>query len=163
LATVSLSGCAEAPPVRPAPSPLVTMTQEQQDDQAFQALFSDYVSIDLSTETADELTPLLTGSALQGELDSIDYTKDHHQAVIGKATARGFRVTDRGTDGQGAQYMTAQACLDVSGTRTLDSEGHDVTPARTDAVALQLKAVRIADGTWRISDSLRNEETHACE
>ncbi|MDQ0743509.1 hypothetical protein QFZ62_000817 [Clavibacter sp. B3I6] len=139
------------------------MTQDQQDDQAFEVLFTTYVSIDLGTESANQLTPLLTGSALQGELDSIEYSTDHHQTVIGKAMARGFLVTDRGTDSQGTQYMTAQACLDISGTRTLDADGQDVTPARTDAVALQLKAVRIADGTWRISDSVRNEETHACD
>jgi hypothetical protein len=163
LAAASLSGCAEAPSATPTPALSATINQDQRDDQAFEVLFTKYVSIDLGNEAADELTPLLTGSALQGELESIEYSTDHHQTVIGKAVARGFRVTDRGTDDQGTQYMTAQACLDISGTRTLDADGNDVTPSRTAAVALQLKAVRIADGTWRISDSLRNEETHACE
>jgi hypothetical protein len=157
-----LGGCAAAPVTDPAPAPTPSLTQEQQDDQAFQSLFSRYVGIDLSTETEDELRPLLTGSALQGELDSLKFSADHSQHVIGKATSRGFRVTDRGVDAQGTEYMTAQACLDIGGTRTLDADGKDVTPERDNALALQMKAVKTADGSWRISDSLRNEDTHAC-
>ncbi|MFT2751787.1 hypothetical protein [Clavibacter sp. Sh2088] len=157
-----LAGCTAQPAPDPAPDPTPALTQEQQDDQAFEGLFTRYVGIDLSTETEDELRPLLTGSALQGEVDSLKYSADHSQHVIGKATSRGFRVTDRGSDAQGTEYMTAQACLDVSGTRTLDANGKDVTPERDNALALQMKAVKTADGSWRISDSLRNEDTHAC-
>jgi hypothetical protein len=157
-----LSGCAAAPAPTPAPVPTPSLTQEQQDDQAFEDLFTRYVSIDLSTETEEDLSPLLTGSALQGELDSLKYSANNRQHVIGKATSRNFRVTDRGSDAQGTEYMTAQACLDISGTRTLDADGKDVTPERDDALALQMKAVRTADGSWRISDSVRNEDTHAC-
>jgi hypothetical protein len=163
VASLLLSGCAAAASPEPAPAPTPSLTQEQQDDQAFQDLFSRFVGIDLSSETEVDLTPLLTGSALQGELDSLKYSADNHQKVIGKVTSRGFRVTDRGSDAQGSEYMTAQACLDISGTRTVDDQGKDVTPQRDAAVALQMKAVKIADGSWRISDSVRNEDTRACE
>ncbi|CCE75198.1 hypothetical protein [Clavibacter nebraskensis] len=167
VASLVLTGCAAAhspePAPEPAPAPTPSLTQEQQDDQAFQDLFSRFVGIDLSSETEGDLTPLLTGSALQGELDSLKYSADNHQKVIGKVTSRGFRVTDRGSDAQGSEYMTAQACLDISGTRTVDEQGKDVTPQRDAAVALQMKAVKIADGSWRISDSVRNEDTRACE
>lgn len=157
-----LAGCGAAHAPDPAPAPAPSLTQEQQDEAAFHDLFARYVAIDLSTEAESDLTPLLTGSALQGELDSLEYSADNHQKVIGKATSRNFQVTDQGSDSQGSEYMTAQACLDISGTRTVDAEGNDVTPPRDAAVALQMKAVKIADGSWRISDSVRNEDTHAC-
>ncbi|CAQ02215.1 hypothetical protein ACR8AL_04000 [Clavibacter sepedonicus] len=158
-----LAGCALSSAPSPAPAPAPSLTQEPQDDQAFQDLFARFVGIDLSSETEADLTPLLTGSALQGELDSLKYSADNHQTVIGKAMSRSFRVTDRGSDARGSEYMTAQACLDISGTRTLDEQGNDVTPQRDAAVALQMKAVKIADGSWRISDSVRNEDTRACD
>jgi hypothetical protein len=163
LAAAALGGCAAAPPPAPEPVPTPSLTQEQQDDQAFEDVFARYVSLDLATEKDDDLSPLLTGSALQGELDSLQYSADRHQRVVGKPTASGFRVTDRGTDSEGVPYMTAQACLDLSGTRTLDADGNDVTPSRDQRLALQMKAVRTTDGTLRISDSVRNEETHACD
>jgi hypothetical protein len=163
LAIPLLGGCTS---FQPTPSPVASMpaqTQEQQDAQSFEDLFANFVAIDLSTETPDELTPLLTGSALQGELDSLKYSEENKQRVMGKPTSRSFRVTDRGTDGQGVDYMTAQACLDVSGTRTLDADGHDITPSRDNVLSLQMKAVKLTDGSWRISDSVRNEDTHACD
>ncbi|MBM7388721.1 hypothetical protein JOE37_001715 [Clavibacter michiganensis] len=158
-----LGGCTS---IQPTPSPVASVPaqkQEQQDAQSFEDLFADFVAIDLSAETPDDLTPLLTGSALQGELDSLKYSEENKQRVIGKPTSRNFRVTDRGTDGQGVDYMTAQACLDVSGTRTLDADGHDITPSRDNVLSLQMKAVKLTDGSWRISDSVRNEDTHACD
>ena len=160
---VALSGCAASTTPEPAPAPTPSLTQEQQDDAAFQDVFTRYVAIDLGAETKDELMPILTGSALQGEIDALEYSAEHSQKVTGKVTSSGFRVTDRGSDTEGKQYMTAQACLDLSGTRTLSSDGSDVTPVRDQRLAVQMKAVRVDDGSWRISDSVRNEETHACD
>jgi hypothetical protein len=164
FASTVITGCSAAPPTEPAPTPAPSpsLTQEQQDDEAFHDIFSRYVDIDPATETADDLRPLLTGSALQGELDSLQYSADHDQRIVGRTTSRAFRVTERGTDPQGAAYMTGQACLDLSGTRVMDGSGRDVTPARDAELPLQMKAVRGADGTWKISDSVRNEDTHAC-
>ena len=58
--------------------------------------------------------------------------------------------------------MVAQACLDVGGTRILDTDGKDVTPSRDSRLSLQMKATMSTDGAWRISESLRNEAVHAC-
>jgi hypothetical protein len=156
-----IAGCS-ATGSAPSPAPSPSLTQEQQDDEAFQDVFTRYVDIDLGTETPDTLRPLLTGSALQGELDSLQYSADHGQRVVGKTTSRGFKVTDRGTDPHGANYMTGQACLDLSGTRMLDASGRDVTPVRDNLLPLQMKALKGDDGSWKISDSVRNDETHAC-
>jgi hypothetical protein len=156
-----LSGCAAAPAPTPAPPPTPSVTQEQQDDQAFEDLFTRYVSLDLDEETEEVLSGLLTGDALEGELSSVRDTRAKGQHGEGKAMASGFEVTSHGSDGQG-DFMVAQACLDVGGIRILDATGNDVTPSRDTRLSLQMKAMKEADGSWRISDSLRNEAVHAC-
>ncbi|WP_445442199.1 hypothetical protein [Clavibacter sp. km1a] len=163
IAIPVMAGCTAAPLADPAPTPVPSpsLTQEQQDDEAFRDVFTRLVSLSPSEETADNLSGLLEGDALDGELSSLRDTEAKHQHGEGKATMSAFEVTSHGSDGQGA-FMVAQACLDVSGLRILDEFGHDVTPQRDVRLSVQMKAKRSDDGTWRISDSLRNEEVHAC-
>jgi hypothetical protein len=163
LATCLLGGCTSAPVTDPAPAPTPSLTQEQQDDQAFQSLYSGYNGLSLESETEGDLQAFLTGDALESDTKYLREAQRSGQRIVGQDTYSGFRVTDRGTDPKGAAYMTAQTCLDVSGTRVLDSSGHDVTPTRDDRLSLQIKAIRLSDGTWRISDFVRNEDVHACE
>jgi hypothetical protein len=156
-----LTGCTAPPSADPSPAPTPSLTQEQQDDQAFEDVFTTYVSLNPSDETEEVLEGLLTGSALDGELSSVRDTQGRGQHSEGKAMASAFEVTSHGSDGQG-DFMVGQACLDVSGIRILDASGKDVTPSRDTRLSLQMKAIQAADGTWRISDSLRNESVHAC-
>jgi uncharacterized protein YceK len=152
-----LSGCGTAPAPEPAPAPAPSLTQEQQDDQAFEALLSGFLDLPFQGESAGDLRPFLTGDALQDELREIEQYQKAQQTVVGKDTQYGFRVTSRGEG-----FMVAQACLDVSGTRILDAAGADVTPTRSSLVSLQLKAVD-DEGSWRISDLVQNDEVHACD
>ncbi|PPF50006.1 hypothetical protein C5B94_15715 [Clavibacter michiganensis] len=156
-----LSGCASPPP-EPVPSPVPSLTQEQQDDAAFRDVMTRYNELDGATATDDDLVPLLTGSVLESEKQSIESARETGESVEGLATLSGFRVTDRGVDGDQAPYMTAQVCLDVSGTRIRDTQGTDVTPARDSRLSLQVKSVKGSDEAWRISDIVRNEDVHAC-
>jgi hypothetical protein len=156
-----LAGCTAPPAADPEPAPTPSLTQEQQDDKAFQDVFTRYVSLDSSEETEEILSGLLTGDALDGELSSVRDTQERGQHGEGKAVASAFEVTSHGSDGQG-DFMVGQACLDVSGIRILDASGKDVTPSRDTRLSLQMKATRAVDGTWRISESLRNESVHAC-
>jgi hypothetical protein len=162
LAAAAISGCATAPPPAPEPVPTPSLTQEQQDDQAFEDVMTRYDALDPNTDTEADLETLLTGSVLEGERESLRKSRDAGETVEGLDTMSGFLVTDRGTDKQQAQYMTAQVCLDVSGTRIRDSAGTDVTPSRDPRLSLQVKAIRSDDGMWRISDIVRNEDVHAC-
>ncbi|WP_233549221.1 hypothetical protein [Clavibacter lycopersici] len=151
-----LAGCAAV--LGPAPIPTPTMTQEQQDDQAFEDLLSGFLALPFQGESESDLRPFLTGDALKDETREIDQYQAAQQTVVGKDTFYGFRVTSRG---QG--FLVAQACLDVSGTRIVDASGQDVTPSRSSLVSLQLKAVDDGDdGSWRISDLVPNDEVRAC-
>jgi hypothetical protein len=157
-----LSGCAAAPAPTPGPPPTPSATQEQQDDQAFRDLVTRYADLDANTLTEDDLAALLTGSVLESETSGLHDARDNGQRTDGEELVSGFRVTDHGVDPQGAQYMVAQVCLDVSGTRIIDSSGADVTPQRITRQSLQVKATKSQDALWRISDIVRNDGTRAC-
>jgi hypothetical protein len=162
LATCLLGGCTSAPVTDPAPAPTPSLTQKQQDDAAFRDVFTRYVDLDANTDTEQDLADLLTGNVLDDEKSGLVDERQSGDRQVGKATASGFEVTDRGTDPAGLQYMTAQACLDSSGARLLDRDGKDITPQRDTRLSLQLKAVRSEDAHWRISDIVRNEDVRAC-
>lgn len=152
-----LAGCAASTSPAPTPAPTPSLTQEQQDDQAFQAALSGFLDLPFQGETGDALRPFLTGNAFDDEVREIDEYQAAQQTVVGKDTYYGFRITSRGPG-----YAVAQACLDVSGTRVLDAGGRDVTTTRSPVVSLQLKGVVGDDGSWRISDLVPNDEVHAC-
>jgi hypothetical protein len=159
LVGCSMAGCTAQPAQDPAPAPTPSLTQEQQDDQAFEDILSGFLALPFQGESTDDLRPFLTGDALADEQREIEQYRSAQETVDGKDTYYGFRVTDRG-----AGYMVAQVCLDISGTRVLDSDGKDVTPQRSPAVSLQLKAVESdGGGSWRISDLVPNDKVHACD
>ncbi|WP_316309394.1 hypothetical protein [Clavibacter michiganensis] len=160
VSTQFLAACAASP--APAPAPAPSLTQEQQDDAAFHDVISRYIDLDANSLTDEDLAALLTGSVLKSEEAGLHKARQKGQRTDGQELVSGFEVTDRGIDPQGAQYMTAQVCLDISGTRIIDSNGADVTPDRAARQSLQVKAVRSDDALWRISDMVRNEDVHAC-
>jgi hypothetical protein len=164
LAIPVMAGCTAAPPADPAPTPAPSpsLTQEQQDDEAFRDVLDRYVDLDANTDTEEDLAQLLTGSALDGEKSGLADARRTGERQDGKEVASGFQITDRGIDPDGLPYMTAQVCLDSSGTRLIDANGQDITPQRDTRLSLQVKAVRSGDSPWRISDVLRNEDVHAC-
>ncbi|WP_258071849.1 hypothetical protein [Clavibacter michiganensis] len=157
LLSCVLSGCAapEAPTPQGPPTP--ALSQEQRDDEAFRDLLTGFLDLPFQGEAADDLHPFLTGTAYEDEMREVDRYQAAQQEVVGKDTYSGFSVTARGKD-----FMVAQACLDVSGTRIIDADGRDVTPSRSSTVSLQLKAVRGDDGAWAISDMVPNDAVLAC-
>jgi hypothetical protein len=157
-----LAGCTAASDPAPTPAPAPSLTQEQQDDAAFRDVVTQYAALDANSLTVQDLEALLTGNVLQSEETGLRDAREKGQRTDGEELVSGFQVTDRGLDPQGAQYMTAQVCLDVSGTRIVDSTGADVTPERAARQSLQVKAVKSEDALWRISDIVRNDGVHAC-
>jgi hypothetical protein len=161
LIAAVLSSCSSS-----SPDPAVTVSpavlQADQDARTFQEEYSSYVSLPLDTMSEGDLVPLLTGDVLSESVAEIADARDKGTRFLGKYTYSGFTVTDHGSDANGRGFMVAQACLDVTGTRVLDATGHDVTPLRDPMQSMQMKAVQVDDGGWRISDVLRNDEVHAC-
>jgi hypothetical protein len=162
LAAAALGGCAAAPPPAPEPVPTPSLTQEQQDDQAFEDVMTRYVDLDANSDTEEDLAELLTGNVLDSEKSGLAEARRTGVRTDGKDVISGFQVTDRGLDPAGVQYMTAQVCLDFSGTRLINPDGQDVTPDRDPRLSLQVKAVTSGDALWRISDIVRNEDVRAC-
>ncbi|MFT2708703.1 hypothetical protein [Clavibacter zhangzhiyongii] len=164
ISAALLAGCTAPPSSEPAaaPAPSPTLTQEQQDDEAFHDVVSRYVGLDPNSLTQNDLASVLTGNVLKSEERGLQDARQKGQRTDGEEQVSGFEVTDRGLDPQGSQYMTAQVCLDVSGTRIIDANGSDVTPERAVRQSLQVKAVKSEDALWRISDIVRNDGVHAC-
>jgi hypothetical protein len=158
---IVLSSCS-TPSANRAAQPTETMSVAQQDAQTFQDEYSAYVSLSLESISKDDLAPLLTGDVLAESLSEIADARARGTRFVGKYRYYGFQVTEHGNDAAGREYMVAQACLDVTGTRILDATGQDTTPARDPTTSMQMKAVRLDDGTWRISDVVRNDEVDAC-
>ena len=157
-----LSGCSASPAADPAPAPIASMTQEQQDDQTFRDVMTRYVDLDANSDIEDDLDELLTGNVLNSERAGLAEARRTGERQSGKEIASGFQVTDRGLDPAGLQYMTAQVCLDTGGLRLLDADGQDITPQHDTRRSLQVKAIKSPDSLWRISDIVRNEDVHAC-
>jgi hypothetical protein len=157
LTGLVLSGCTAAPPdhvpVETASSP----PGKDQDAAAFEDLLARYLEVPFNDESETALRTVLTGKAMEDELGDVSGYRDLGQSVAGKNRSYGFVVTSRG---QG--FMVAKACLDVSGTRVVDASGADITGERAATVSVQLKAIRVDDGSWRISDITNNDEVHAC-
>ncbi|MFT2694093.1 hypothetical protein [Clavibacter zhangzhiyongii] len=164
ISAALLAGCTAPPSSEPAaaPAPSPTLTQEQQDDEVFHDVVTRYVDLDANSDTESDLAELLTGTVLDGEKSGLADARRTGIRKSGKDVVSGFQVTERGLDPAGLRYMTAQMCLDVSGTRIFDSGGADVTPQRDPRLSLQVKAVKAQDALWRISDIVRNEDVHAC-
>ncbi|WP_244961564.1 hypothetical protein [Clavibacter zhangzhiyongii] len=164
LVSSLLAGCTAPPSSEPAPAPAPspTLTQEQQDDESFHDVVTRYVDLDANSDTERDLAELLTGTVLDGEKSGLADARRTGIRKSGKDVVSGFQVTERGLDPAGLRYMTAQMCLDVSGTRISDSGGADITPQRDPRLSLQVKAVKAQDALWRISDIVRNEDVHAC-
>ncbi|RIJ58103.1 hypothetical protein DZF99_01035 [Clavibacter phaseoli] len=162
LLTLILGGCAPTTSVISVTA-ATTESKAAQDAETFEQQYAKYVSLPLDEISEDDLTPLLTGDLLAESTKEIADTRERGTQVIGKYTYSRFAVTDQGIEASGQAYMVAQACLDVTGSRIHDSSGIDITPDRDPLVSMQLKAVTVDDGSWRISDAVRNDEVKACD
>jgi hypothetical protein len=165
LVTVSiaaLSGCAASTTPEPAPAPTPSLTQEQQDAATFEDLFTRYENLDPNLMTRDSLDLLLTGDALDGEEKGLTEVADEHKTYEGTATVSNFTVTEQGKDKAANDYMIGQACLDISQTRVLGPDGNQLNPDRPPTLSMQMRAVKISDGSWRISNVVRNDNVGAC-
>lgn len=160
LAAGTLCACAPAP--TPTPTPTAAFGSE---DEAFAAAeevyraYNDAVNAQRNDESATDPQIYLTGLALESDVNANRVLNQNGIHIDGDGEVTSF---NGGTANLGARpgRVTASICLDVSGTRVIDSEGLDVTPPdRLAVVALEVEFV-MSDKV-RIAKSLDDTDT-AC-
>ncbi|WP_440694420.1 hypothetical protein [Clavibacter nebraskensis] len=158
LASFMVSGCSASPEAHPEPAPTPSLTQEQQDEAAFEDLYATLLSIDENTETREELAEVLAAPALDDELNGAESIKGAGEHVEGRLTYSHFEVTDHSETS-----MIARVCSDTSGTTVFDSSGKPMSNDNNDEVSLAMKATRASSATpWRISEIVRDDGVRAC-
>ena len=154
LALAALTACTPDP--TPTPSP----TGFASDEEAFAAAEDTYRAyIDASNaqrEDPDSLpspTDFLTGDALTNEIDSQREITEQGLQLVGPLkihAVNGVEAT--------STTATIGVCLDVSGTRVLNTSDQDVTPAdRESLLGLQVEVVTDGARTY-ISSSIASDD-----
>ncbi|GAA3023978.1 hypothetical protein [Microbacterium dextranolyticum] len=114
----------------PAPAPTPTPTGFASDEEAFAAAESTYrayVNADNASRKDPTSTPrptdFLTGEALNAEMASERKFSDAGVKLTGDVLIASIRQLEASST-----KAKIEACLDVTGTRVMNSEGVDVTP-----------------------------------
>ncbi|WP_449408406.1 hypothetical protein [Microbacterium maritypicum] len=148
-----LSGCAPSPAPTPTPTPAFAS-----DEEAFAAaeeVYRAYIAAGNEERGGDpDANPErhLIGDALEAEIQIIQDLHANQLHVDGEAVVSSFRGREADID-IGRTLIQADACLDVTNTRVLDSLGTDVTPPdRQQTLPLSVTFIK-SDSTLLISDS----------
>jgi hypothetical protein len=153
-----LSGCAPAPDPTPSPTPAFASEEEAfaAAEKVYRA-YNDAVNAELTGDAAADPTVYLAGSALETDIDSSRQIDSQNVTFVGDSVVAQFTGLEAALDRSPIE-VDATACIDVSGTRLLDSSGTDVTPIdRPPRVLLELTFVE-SKGTLLISDTQAAEE-----
>jgi len=130
LALLALAGaalCACSPQPAPSPTPTAAFASDEEAFAAAEALYREYN--DAGNTNADT-SIYLTGSALESDISTERYLTDHDLSVTGESEIIAFDGTEAHLGA--IAKIHAQACLDVSASRVVDSDGTDVTPSDRD-------------------------------
>ncbi len=126
--SVGLAGCAPAP--APKPTPTALFASEAEAFKAAEQVYRDYVDALNGRNTGEtDAHPerLLGGKALEFDIESVRSRQERGIRVNGDTLLRSFRGVDVKTE-PASTVIHSDACVDVSGTRLVDSSGSDVTP-----------------------------------
>ena len=159
MLVLGLAGCTQPEPAEPTPTPAFSS-----DEEAFAAAektYRAYVDALNARHANAAATPpptdFLIGQALESELETQRVLAEQKRSIVGDAKMTRFAGTDFAND-LGA--VTAVACLDVSSSRVVDSEGTDVTPSdRPPVLALELVFVPIGAGLAVSESAVADDQT----
>lgn len=159
-AALGLAGCTPDPAPQPTPTPL--FASEAEAFTAAEQVYRDYVEAANANrngiDTPDS-TEFLVGSALESSISSARELQKQGLTLSGDIKLVWF--SGIGFDSR-ASEVSANACVDVSGTRIKDANGSDVTPdGRPLTVPLALRFDRSVSGALAISSSMTG--TVQCE
>jgi hypothetical protein len=154
LLALALAGCSGGP--SPALSPTPTGFVSEQDaaaaaEETYRAYVAE-VNRYYNGEPGADSTTFLTGEALT-------YAKELHaqEKELGLTASGEQKVLSVETKSvavvAGAASVDLTVCLDVSDTRVLDADGNDVTPARKEVRALDVRLVSEKDALLIMSST----------
>lgn len=169
ISTAFSSSADETPPTAQPPAPSVNRESPQSPGKAEGAgvlstrnaeSIIDYVVNTETTESEgpdalkERLTGIVEGAFLaelqnqQQELEAYDWK------ITGDATVASVKVGKIDTrKAQAKVKVKVEACIDLSGTKTIDAEGHTLLKASGPSRAKSIfRLVQNADGTWTVID-----------
>ena len=154
IALSSLLGCATEP--APVPTPTPAFASEEEAFAAAEEVYRAYNDALNESRVTDntETSPrsYLTGPALEGDLEATRYLEEQGLEIVGEGKVAGFDGTTARLASDGVE-VTAEVCLDVSGTQVVDASGGNLTPqGRPTRLPLHVTFV-FSDGALLISSS----------
>ena len=139
-AAIGLSGCAPSPVPQPTPTPLFTSKADafKAAEQVFERFVNAKNQMQSGEGTVDP-QEFLAGAALEDDVQSARDEKAGGTRIVGVSTL--IRFTPKEFDPE-SRAVKSTACLDISKSRVVDAQGHDVTsPTRQSVVALSIKTM----------------------
>lgn len=125
-----LGGCAPVEP-SPTPTPTPAFASEAEAFAAAEEVYQAYLEASAArAEGAEEYDPqsYLSGSALNGDIEAQRALAEAHLKILGATSIDSFSGV-AADFGSVVASVVANACIDLSESRVINSEGGDVTPA----------------------------------
>ncbi|WP_230113754.1 hypothetical protein [Microbacterium oxydans] len=139
FAASTLLGCSPTP--APTPSPTPAFASEEEAFAAAEETYRAYVNtvnLERQSRATERSTGFLTGDLLSSEVEAQNKLAASGTHLEGDTQVTSFSGLSSGTDGS----IEANACLDISSVRAIDTNGQDVTAAgRSDVYAVRLRFV----------------------
>lgn len=129
LATATLSAC--TPVVEPEPTPTAAFTSEEEAFAAAEEVYRAYLLAAASRAEGDDSNDpadYLTGEALEADIQAQRELNDSGITIVGASRIKQFVGLDADISGTVA-IVSADICIDISGSRVIDTTGSDVTPS----------------------------------
>lgn len=138
LAAGSLVACSPEP--EPTPTPTAAFASEEEAFAAAEEVYRAYNDAGnqrLAGNTAPNPQDFLTGVALEGDIDALQLMESEGLTLEGTVSVISFAGTAADVATSVAS-ISAIVCLDASGTRVLNADGVDVTPATREKTVAQV-------------------------
>lgn len=140
----AVAGCAPTP--APTPTPTAAFASEEEAFAKAEEVYRAYNETNNAARTGatdEDPQDFLTGSALEGFLDSKDYLQSNGLAVNGPTLVTKFLAISSSVQSD-QLVVVANVCLDVSSVHLIDSAGQDVTPtSRSVLLAQQVELTQV--------------------
>ncbi|WP_144872878.1 hypothetical protein [Microbacterium sp. 1.5R] len=141
-----LAGCAPEP--APTPTPTPAFASEEEAFAAAEKVYRDYndaVNAERAGDESADPAQFLTSAALETDIYSRRLVAREGWSLVGDGKVDAFVGTESRMTAT-SSVVTATVCLDVTGSKVLNSDGDDVTPSdRVTRVLLDIEFVSADD------------------